>query len=332
MRIGVAGAGRVGAMHAAHLARMSTVEELVLFDPVPGRAGQVAGGLGARVADDLDALLAACDGVLVATPTVTHPEVVRRALAAGVPALCEKPIARSYAEMHALVADIEASDVAVVVGFQRRFDPAMVDLRRRVRSGEVGTVYLVRSAGQDAQPPDFGYLPVSGGIFHDLLIHDLDAVPWLVGEPVVEVYAAGSVLVHDAFADADDVDNCVATLTFAGGAHALLSGGRHNGAGYDHRLEVFGSRESLAVGVDAHTPLRSLEPDVPAPVDPYPGFPERFRRAYENEMAVFVDVVAGRVANPSPARESLVSQRLADACDASRRGGAPVRLTEAVPA
>ena len=332
MRIGVAGVGRVGAMHAAHLAQMSTVDEVVLFDPVPGRAARAAGDIGARAAADLDALLAVCDGVLVATPTATHPEVVRRALAAGVATLCEKPIARSYEQMHALVTDIDAAGVDVVVGFQRRFDPAVVELRRRVRSGEVGTVYLVRSAGQDAAPPDFGYLPVSGGIFHDLLIHDLDAVPWLVGEPVVEVYAAGSVLVHEAFAAADDVDNCVVALTFAGGAHALLSGGRHNGAGYDHRLEVFGSTDSLAVGVDARTPLRSLEPGVPAPADPYRGFPERFRRAYESELAVFVDVVAGRVANPSPASESLVSQRLADACDASRRGGAPVRVTEAVPA
>lgn len=332
MRIGVAGVGRIGAMHAAHLARMSTVDELVLFDPVPGRGAQAAGSIGARAADDLDALLAACDGVLVATPTATHPEVVRRALATGVPALCEKPIARSYEEMRALVTDIDAAGVEVVVGFQRRFDPAVAELRRRVRSGEVGTIYLARSAGHDAAPPDFGYLPASGGIFHDLLIHDLDAVPWLVGEPVVEVYAAGSVLVHEAFAAADDVDNCVATLTFAGGAHALLSGGRHNGAGYDHRLEVFGSKDSLAVGVDARTPLRSLEPGVPAPADPYDGFPERFRRAYENELAVFVEVVAGRAANPSPARESLVSQRLADACDASRRSGAPVRVTEAVPA
>ncbi|OLF10486.1 oxidoreductase [Actinophytocola xinjiangensis] len=332
MRIGVAGVGRVGAMHVAHLARMSTVDELVLFDPAPGRAATAAGDIGARATADLDALLAACDGVLIATPTATHPEVVRRALAAGVPALCEKPIARSYEEMHALVRDIDAAGVEVVVGFQRRFDPAVAELHRRVRSGEVGTVYLARSTGQDAAPPDFGYLPVSGGIFHDLLIHDLDAVPWLVGEPVVEVYAAGSVLVHEAFAAEDDVDNCVVALTFAGGAHALLSGGRHNGAGYDHRLEVFGSRDSLAVGVDAHTPLRSLEPGMPAPTAPYQGFPERFRRAYENEMAVFVDVVAGRAANPSPARESLVSQRLADACDASRRSGAPVRVTEAVPA
>ncbi|KAA2260142.1 oxidoreductase [Solihabitans fulvus] len=328
MRIGVAGVGRIGTMHATNLAALDQVDEVLLFDPVAGRAAQAADQLGAGTVavDDLAGLLAASDGVLLATPTNTHPEMLRAALAAGVPTLCEKPIASDLAGMTSLVADIEASGVDVLVGFQRRFDPAVVELHRRIRAGEVGDIYLVRSVGNDAQPPDFGYLPASGGIYRDLLIHDLDAVPWLVGEPVVEVYASGSVLVHQAFADADDVDNTVVMLRFAGGAHATLAGGRHDPLGYDHRIEVFGSKDSLAVGLDPRTPLTSLEPDGPkVAADVYPGFPERFRRAYLNEMAVFVDVVAGRAENPSPARESLVSLRLAEACEASRRGGVPVR-------
>jgi myo-inositol 2-dehydrogenase / D-chiro-inositol 1-dehydrogenase len=213
------------------------------------------------------------------------------------------------------------------VGFQRRFDPAIYELNRRIRAGEVGDIYLVRAVGNDANPPDFSYLPASGGIFRDLLIHDLDCVPWLVGEPVVEVYASGSVLVHQAFADADDVDNAVVMLKFAGGAHATLAGGRHDPVGYDHRIEVLGSLDSLVAGVDPRTPLNSLEPGghVAGP-DAYPGFPERFHRAYVNEMNLFTQVIKGEVANPSPARESLISLRLAEACEQSRRSGAPVKI------
>jgi myo-inositol 2-dehydrogenase / D-chiro-inositol 1-dehydrogenase len=117
-------------------------------------------------------------------------------------------------------------------------------------------------------------------------------------------------------------------LRFAGGAHALLAGGRHNPRGYDCRIEVFGSKDSLAVGVDPRTPLVSLEPEGLAPAtNSYAGFPERFRRAYLNELRVFLEVVAGRAPNPSPARDSLISLRLAEACEASRRSGAPVRLS-----
>ncbi|MGC0417026.1 Gfo/Idh/MocA family protein [Embleya sp. AB8] len=325
MRIGVAGVGRIGAMHARNLTALETVDELVLFDPQPERAVALARELGAAAVADPDTLLAGVDGVVLATPTDTHPEWVRRTVAAGVPTLCEKPIASDLAELIVLIADVEASGVPVLVGFQRRFDPAVIELKRRLDAGESGTPYLVRAIGQDAAPPDLGYLPASGGIFRDLLIHDLDAVPWLLGEPVVEVFAGGSVLVDRAFADADDVDNAVVVLRFAGGAHAVLTGGRHNPAGYDHRIEVLGSAQSLVVGLDPRTPLTSLEPGGPqARPDAYPGFPERFARAYRNEMRVFVEVVAGRQANPSPVRDSLGSLVLAEACERSRRAGRPV--------
>jgi myo-inositol 2-dehydrogenase/D-chiro-inositol 1-dehydrogenase len=324
MRIGVAGVGRIGTMHAANLAATSSVSEVLLFDPVPGRAAAVATP-GTRAVDELDDLLAQSDGVVVATPTTTHPEVVRECLRTGTPALCEKPIAADVTAMAALVDEIDATDVPVLVGFQRRFDPAMVALRLRIVAGELGRLYHVRATGFDADPPDFGYLPTSGGIFRDLLIHDLDAVPWLVDEPVVEVYAAGSVLVDPAFERADDVDNAVVVLTFAGGTLAVLSAGRHDPLGYDHRIEVLGARDSVVVGLDVRTPLNT---GTSPKTESYQGFPERFQQAYRNEMLVFTDVVAGTAENPSPARDSLVSLRLADACEQSRRTGQPVRTTE----
>lgn len=321
MRIGVAGVGRIGTMHAANLAALAQVDEVLLYDPIAGRAERAATLPKSRAVPELADLLAASDGVLVATPTDTHPDLVRACLATRTPVLCEKPIAADLHAMSALVTEIEAAPVPVLVGFQRRFDPDMVELHRRIGAGELGAVYHVRATGFDAQPPDFSYLPTSGGIFRDLLIHDLDAVPWLVGEPVVEVYASGSVLVDEAFAAADDVDNAVVLLRFEGGAHAVLTGGRHDPLGYDHRIEVLGAKDSVAVGLDERTPLNGA-------ANAYPGFPDRFRRAYRNEMRVFTDVLAGRAENPSPARDSLVSLRLAEACEQSRRTGRPVRTVE----
>lgn len=328
MRIGVAGVGRIGTMHAAHLASLDPVDEMLLYDPVDGRAALAAETLDkARATGSVAELLKEADGVLVATPTDTHPDLVRACLAARKPLLCEKPIAGDLGAMTELIMEIEAVGTPVLVGFQRRFDPAVAELHRRIAAGELGPIYHVRATGFDARPPDPAYLPTSGGIFRDLMIHDLDAIPWLVGEPVAEVYASGSVLVDRAFADAGDVDNAVVLLRFTGGAHAAIHAGRHNPLGYDHRIEVLGGKDSVAVGLDPRTPLTSLEPGGPhvAP-DAYPGFPERFHRAYLNEMRVFTDVIAGRADNPSPARDSLVSLRLADACERSLRTGTPVRL------
>ncbi|MCA1655674.1 MAG: Gfo/Idh/MocA family oxidoreductase [Pseudonocardiaceae bacterium] len=329
MRIGVAGVGRIGTMHAANLGVVPAVTEVLLYDPVPGRAELAAAATPkARAVRDVDELLRASDGVVVATPTTSHPALVRQCLASGTPVLCEKPIAAGLAEMTALVDEIDASGVPVLVGFQRRFDPAMVELRRRIVAGELGRLYHVRATGFDANPPDLSYLPTSGGIFRDLLIHDLDAVPWLVDEPVVEVYASGAVLVDPAFERADDVDNAVVVLRFAGGTHAVLSAGRHDPLGYDHRVEVLGARDSVIVGLDQKTPLNSAAATAGLDHPAYQGFPERFQHAYRNEMLVFTGVLAGVAENPSPARDSLVSLRLAEACEQSRRSGQPVRTTE----
>ncbi|RLV55182.1 oxidoreductase [Aeromicrobium phragmitis] len=335
MKIGLIGAGRIGVMHARHLVDLPRVEEVVVFDERPGAAAAVAADLpNVRVAGSLDETLARADGVVIAASTDAHPALVRAALAAGVPALCEKPIAADLETMQGLVDEIDATATPVVVGFQRRFDPAMRRLKSLLDEGAVGSVLVVRATGCDAVPPDPAYIATSGGIFKDMLIHDLDAIPWLVGDDVVEVFAQGSVLIDESFARSDDVDVATATLRFASGALAQLVGTRFNPIGYDHRVEVLGTRDSLAVGLHDHdhTPLAHLSAEGrtvgPAP---YPGFPERFRAAYVAEMTTFTEVVAGEAVNPSPARESLVSLRLAEACEQSRRaGGRPVPVAAPV--
>lgn len=149
MRIGVAGVGRIGQMHALNLARLETVDEVLLFDSVAGRAEYVTARLAVRTTpvERLDELLAASDGVVVASPTDTHPDLVRRCIAAGVPTLCEKPAAGTLDELTSLIAEVRRSGVPVLVGFQRRFDPAVVELHRRIRAGELGTIYQVRATG-----------------------------------------------------------------------------------------------------------------------------------------------------------------------------------------
>ena len=344
MRIGITGVGRIGVMHATNLAATPGVTELVLHDPVTGRAETAAAelggahpGLAVRAVGSDDAaypqLLAAVDGVLVTTPTPTHAAAVHAALDAGVPTLVEKPIAGDLETMREVIAHAERSGVPLLVGFQRRFDPAIAELKRRIAGGEIGDLYLVRAIAFDAVPPPAEYIPTSGGIFRDMFVHDLDCVPWLVGRQVESVHATGSVLVDDAFRQAGDVDTAAITLTFAGGVIAQICGGRRNGTGYDNRIEAVGSLQSLTSGLDARTPIVSLEPGGHDPatseLGAYPGFPQRYARAYAAEVATFLDVISGTAENPSPARDSVVSLILAQACEESMRTGAPVHVDPA---
>lgn len=333
MKVGFVGLGRIGLMHMENLANNADVcgvSEIVLFDPSEGRAAQAAQHaetVETTVAASVGEVLGDVDAVVVATPTPSHPEVLAECVKAGIPTLCEKPVASDLETMRRVVDMVEAHSTPVVVGFQRRFDPALRAIKTRIVDGTLGRIYVVRSNAYDDFPAPPEIVRQSDGIYRDLMIHDLDAVPWLVGEPVVEVGSWGSVLVDEVYAEIGDVDFATVTMRFASGALAVMVAGRRNPAGYDHRIEVLGSRDSVIQGLGARTAIRSLEPDGPVfPDDPYQGFADRFRSAYVAEITEFVDIAAGRAKNPSPARDSLVSIQLAEACDASRRRGESVAI------
>jgi myo-inositol 2-dehydrogenase / D-chiro-inositol 1-dehydrogenase len=153
----------------------------------------------------------------------------------------------------------------VQVGFPRRFEPAFLRVRHDVESGILGRLTTVRSTTLDPAPPTSAYVAASGGIFRDCAIHDLDTVRWVTGREVVEVYATGSNGGDPLFREADDVDTAWILLTFDDGTLGVISNTRYNGRGYDARLEVHGSLDSVAAGLDESLPLRSADPDVAFP-------------------------------------------------------------------
>lgn len=329
VRIGVIGVGRIGAFHAAVLARHGAVEEVTVVDMDGERARAVAGTCGARVVATVDDLLDCVDAVVITAPTAQHAELIVRAADAGLPTFCEKPIAIDLESTRAVVEHVRRSGTVLQMGFQRRFDTGYRRARERVADGSVGRIYVVRLAGHDPSPPHESYVPDSGGLFRDLHIHDFDIARWVTGREIVEVYADGGVLGFDFFARYDDVDTAVATLRFDDGSLGIVSGTRHDPLGYDIRMEVFGSRDSIAVGWDARTPLRSVEDGMPPLAErPYNFFLDRFEAAYREELNAFVDVVAGRRENPCPPEDALEAMRIAIACDVSRREHRPVRLDE----
>ncbi|MES4827649.1 Gfo/Idh/MocA family oxidoreductase, partial [Streptomyces anthocyanicus] len=186
-----------------------------------------------------------------------------------------------------------------------------------------------RAVTSDQTPPSADYLPQSGGLYRDTLIHDFDVLRWVTGREVVDVYAAGSDAGPPMFRAADDVDTGAVLLTLDDGTLATATAARLNGAGYDVRMELAGELDQIVVGLDDRTPIASTEPTGPPAADkPWTGFVERFGPAYEAELTTFVQVVRGERANPCDGREALQALRIAEACDVSRRERRPVRLAE----
>jgi myo-inositol 2-dehydrogenase/D-chiro-inositol 1-dehydrogenase len=330
MRLGLIGLGRIGAFHAETLAGSAGVDSLVVSDLRPATAKDVAERVGAEVADSpQEVLRAGIDGVVIAAGTDAHPELLIAATQAALPAFCEKPIAGSVAAGLEVLRRVEDTGVPVQIGYQRRFDAGYVAARGALQSGELGWLTTIRSTTLDPSPPPAEYIATSGGIFRDCAVHDFDSIRWVTGREVVEVYATGSNRGADFFTAAGDVDTAAAVLTLDDGTLAVVSNTRYNPRGYDVRLELHGSTDSIAVGLEDRLPLRSVEPGVTFPAgDPYPAFMQRFLPAYRAELQAFTEVVAGTRPSPCPIADALEAEWIAEACTRSWREHRPVRIDE----
>lgn len=322
------GAGRIGALHGSTLAADPGVERVVVGDVDAERAQALAGRLGSEYGTIEEVMRSRPDAVVIAASTSAHAGLIRDAVDAGIPAFCEKPVALGYEETLEIVEKVESGGAVLQIGFQRRFDAGYVEAKRLVYSGALGTLYSLRLATHDPEPPHEGYIPTSGGIFRDLHIHDFDILRWLAGSEAEEVYAVGSVRGFDVFSRHGDVDTAAALIRMEDGVVAVLTGGRHDPLGYDVRAEVFGSGDSIAVGLDGRTPLRSVESGMPPPEKPYPNFQARFEDAYRAELRHFLRLARGEAENPCTARDALEALRIAMAADLSLAERRPVRLSE----
>jgi myo-inositol 2-dehydrogenase/D-chiro-inositol 1-dehydrogenase len=317
MRIVVVGSGRMGTFRAEQVRARG--HEPVIASGTPSR-----GRLLVEVLEEEH-----LDAAVVSNSTQHHPGCVAACIDRGLPVLCEKPIALTLRETRKTLDLVQAAAGTLQVSFQRRFDPGFAAAQTAVANGSLGTLYLIRLNSHDHEPSPEEYIPTSGGIFRDLHVHDFDITRWLTGSEVEEVYARTTVRKWQRFAENDDADTAAVLMTMSEGVPVLLSGTRHGPHGYDFRGELFGSSDSIAVGLDSRTPIRSLEADGPElPADPWRGFLDRFGAAFEAEFDAWVQVVAGERENPCPGEESLEALRVAIACDRSAREGRPVRVEE----
>jgi len=328
MRLGLIGLGRIGAFHADTLSSLDAVDELVVTDAIPAAIERIVDKYGATpVASPAELLAAGVDGVVIAAATDAHPQLILAAVETGLPVFCEKPVAKGAAEAAEVLR--HCAGARVQIGYNRRFDPGFVAAREAVVRGELGWLHTIRSTTMDPAPPPPGYIAGSGGIFRDCSVHDFDIIRFVTGREVVEVYATGSTRGDKIFADSGDAATATAVLTLDDDALAVVSNARYNGRGYDVRLELHGSADSIAVGLEDKLPLRSVEPGATFPAGPpHQFFMDRFATAYRRELAAFTEVVAGTRESPCTVADAVEVGWIAEACTRSLHERRPVRMND----
>jgi len=212
LKIGLLGAGHLGKIHLKCLQLLPDVYELVgFYEPQAERAASIAEELGLNAYSDLDELIAAVDVVDIVTPTSSHFEMAKKAIAAGKHIFVEKPITQTLEEGKALLALAQEAGIKGQVGFVERFNPAYLAMAEQ----DISPMFIEahRLAPFNPRGNDVS-------VVLDLMIHDLDILLKLVNSPVRSVQASGVAIVSPA----EDIAN--ARIEFENRAVANITASR----------------------------------------------------------------------------------------------------------
>ena len=320
LRVGLLGAGRIGQVHAANIAAHPACELAALSDVAEKAAQKLAAKHGATVAAT-DAIIAdpAIDAVLIATPTDTHADLIEQSVGAGKSVLCEKPIDLDIKRAQVCMEKVKQS--AVMLGFNRRFDPDYSQLKARFDAGEIGNAYMLTLTAFDPAPPPIPYIGTSGGLFRDMAIHDFDVAQWIMGEAPVSVFAIGGCLADPAVGKAGDIDTAVAVLKYRDGRISVIRNCRKATYGHDQRIELLGAGGMLRAENVLQSTVQKWDASGLSADKPEHFFLERYAAAYKAEWHAFVQAVAAKKPMPVTLADGVAALAAAEAATRSAQSG-----------
>jgi myo-inositol 2-dehydrogenase/D-chiro-inositol 1-dehydrogenase len=323
------GAGRIGKVHAKAVGSNPEARLVAVADAFEKAASDLATAYGAEVRS-IDEIEESpdIDAVVICTPTDTHADLIERFAAAGKAVFCEKPIDLDVKRVKECLAVVEKTGATLMVGFNRRFDPHFMAVRKAIDDGAIGKVEMVTITSRDPGPPPHDYITRSGGIFRDMTIHDFDMARFLLGEEPVSVSAHASVLVDKKIGELGDFDSVSVILATASGKQCIISNSRRATYGYDQRIEVHGSEGMIAaenqrpVSIEIANGKGYTRPPL------HDFFMTRYLDAYANEIASFIAAVnSHKKASPS-GQDGLVALRLAEAALRSAKEGKTIQVKD----
>jgi scyllo-inositol 2-dehydrogenase (NAD+) len=332
LAVGLIGVGRLGRVYARDLAgRIAETRLVAVADPVGTLAQEVAAEFDVpRHYTDPQALIddAAVEAVVIVSPTDTHRQLVVAAAQRGKPTFCEKPPALSLDEIAAMKEAIAKSGIFFQMGFMRRFDSGYAAAKKQIEGGRIGTPLVFKSTSRDPFRPSLEYAnpKSSGGMLIDMGIHDFDLARWFMGD-VKTVATIGATIAYPELSTVGDIDNAVASLTFASGKLGVVDLSRSGIYGYDIATEILGLEGTLKIGYLRETPVMLLTKNSVAH-DTVPYFMERFRDAYTTQLQNFAQNVLQERPAPITIDDGLEALRIGVAATRAHETQKPVAVAD----
>ena len=325
IKVGILGLGRIGRMHIQNMQAMREFEIIQGVDPflTPELEAEMKDyGVQACSKNPDDVFLnPEIEAVFICSTTETHSDYIIRSARNKKAIFCEKPIDHDVERICEALKVVREEGVVLQLGFVRRFDTHHGKIAKLVKEGKVGNAEMLRITSRDSDIAPMSYLKTSGGIYVDMLIHDFDMARYVMGQEVVEVYAAGSALVNPEMKTIGDVDSAFVTLKFENGSLGLVEGSRRSGFGYDQRVEVLGSEGCLTDYNIANSMVTFSHRGGVDQDAINEGFQDRYKQAFINELLEFKDaMLEGR--EPSVTGiDGLKSVLIAEAANRSALSG-----------
>ncbi|XP_058792926.1 inositol 2-dehydrogenase-like [Phymastichus coffea] len=331
--VAIFGLGRAGSIHMSNIANNPRVKVLYIVEDSESKwsaiksywkvdAKIIASKQAEQVYNDPKV-----EAVIVCSPTFTHEEIISKSLDAKKAVFSEKPIGEDPKSTAKCYEAAARNGKPLFCAFNRRFDPSYCNVRERLRAGEIGHAHIIRTTARDSPLPSIEYLKISGGIFHDCAVHDIDLITHMLGEYPTKVSVCASANIPEIKA-INDFDTVAMVFQFPSGTVGLVDLSRNSNYGYDQRLEIFGPKGMIAAANEQ--PIHCVttqygQNGIRSPPIWY-SFPSRFRNAYAQEMEQFIDVVHGKRQVPVHAKEILAVSKIASACEESARSGKAVDI------
>jgi len=308
------GLGRAGHFHLQSIRNSDRLQLKYIVDPNI-TSEEIPEGV--SLLSDIDVALKDdnVQAVIVASPTQSHFDYIRRSLEAGKHVFTEKPLGKSIDQVRTCFDLADSAGLALHLGFQRRYDANFMALKGKIK--DLGAVRLLKASSRDNPKPSIDYLRISGNIFHDMLIHDFDMLVFLLGPRIPEsIYATGFSYDPD-IAQIPDFDTVIVTLKYADGLMVSIDTSRTSPYGYDQRLEVFGTEAMAMVENQPDHGMKVYNVNGMQGASINYSFPQRYREAYSIELEQFAkDILENKLYNITR-EECLLAHLIADAAHQS---------------
>jgi predicted dehydrogenase len=318
-RVGIVGVGAIGMTHV-HAWQANGVTPAAIADVNAEAARRVAGELGARAFDDAGEVMASgeIDIVSICTPPSTHVDLIEAAIAAGLPVVCEKPLANTLANAERIATMVRDSGTLLTVGFCHRYQPHIEVMRQMIADGAIGAPMTFRNRfaalKADAATTWFSNPAVAGGgPLMDTSVHSVDLFRYLIGEPV-HVAAMTSTKDTEHGPALETEDTAAMLLQAADGTIGVIESSWRTPVG-EWSVTIYGTGGTLAVDYGEmtlrHCPAGGEWTAVEVPDG------DRFAR----EIGHFIDVWRGDAEPRVTVADGVAANRILDA--AYRSAGSP---------